>query len=99
MGDSTELFRREALHAQTKHLIGEVVLSRPLSFTWLTLVSLVFAAAIIAFLALASYTRKEEKMVSDPNLPPRFSPAPYSLLRTNRLCQPIPMHRSKALRP
>ena len=68
MGDSTELFRREALHAQTKHLIGEVVLYRPLSFAWLTLVSLVFAAAIIAFLALASYTRKEEKMVSDPNL-------------------------------
>jgi hypothetical protein len=29
---------------------------------------LVFAAAIIAFLVLASYTRKEEKMVSDPNL-------------------------------
>jgi membrane glycosyltransferase len=69
MGDGTELFRREALHAQTKHLIGEVVLYRPLSFAWLTLVSLVFAAAIIAFLALASYTRKEEKMVSDPNLP------------------------------
>ncbi|AMS31779.1 hypothetical protein AEM42_04040 [Betaproteobacteria bacterium UKL13-2] len=67
MGDSTELFRREALHAQTKHLIGEVVLYRPLSFTWLTLVSLVFAAAIIAFLVLASYTRKEEKMVSDPH--------------------------------
>jgi membrane fusion protein len=68
MGDGTELFRREALHAQTKHLIGEVVLYRPLSFAWLTLVSLVFAAAIIAFLVLASYTRKEEKMVSDPNL-------------------------------
>ena len=68
MGDGTELFRREALHAQTKHLIGEVVLYRPLSFTLLTLVSLVFAAAIIAFLALASYTRKEEKMVFDPNL-------------------------------
>jgi hypothetical protein len=45
-----------------------VVLYRPLSFAWLTLVSLVFAAAIIAFLALASYTRKEEKMVSDHNL-------------------------------
>jgi positive regulator of sigma E activity len=44
------------------------VLYRPLSFAWLTLVSLVFAAAIIAFLVLASYTRKEEKMVSDPNL-------------------------------
>ena len=70
MGDGTELFRMEALHAQTKHLIGEVVLYRPLSFIWLTLVSLVFAAAIIAFLALASYTRKEEKMVSDPNLLP-----------------------------
>ena len=68
MGDGTELFRMEALHAQTKHLIGEVVLYRPLSFAWLTLVSLVFAAAIIAFLVLASYTRKEEKMVSDPNL-------------------------------
>jgi hypothetical protein len=72
MGDGTELFRREALHAQTKHLIGEVVLYRPLSFAWLTLVSLVFAAAIIAFLALASYTRKEEKMVSDP----QFIPTP-----------------------
>ncbi|MFN5995262.1 MAG: hypothetical protein ACK45Y_14345 [Betaproteobacteria bacterium] len=71
MGDGTELFRMEALHAQTKHLIGEVVLYRPLSFAWLTLVSLVFAAAIIAFLVLASYTRKEEKMVSDPNLLPR----------------------------
>ncbi|MCA3042157.1 MAG: hypothetical protein ING51_04005 [Rhodocyclaceae bacterium] len=59
MGDSTELFRRQALQAQTKNLIGEVVLYRPLSFTWLTLVSLVFATAIIAFLALASYTRKE----------------------------------------
>ena len=59
MGDSTELFRRQALQAQTKNLIGEVVLYRPLSFAWLTLVSLVFASAIIAFLALASYTRKE----------------------------------------
>ncbi|MFO0215664.1 MAG: hypothetical protein ACK511_06535, partial [Burkholderiales bacterium] len=47
------------LQAQTKNLIGEVVLYRPLSFAWLTLVSLVFASAIIAFLALASYTRKE----------------------------------------
>jgi hypothetical protein len=36
---------------------------------------LVFAAAIIAFLVLASYTRKEEKMVSDPNL---LSPASRS---------------------
>ena len=91
MGDGTELFRREALHAQTKHLIGEVVLYRPLSFAWLTLVSLVFAAAIIAFLALASYTRKEEKMVSDPNLPHFLIFAPI----TNR----VNAHFSAAIRP
>jgi hypothetical protein len=43
------------------------MVSDPNLLKW-CLTPIYLAAAIIAFLALASYTRKEEKMVSDPNL-------------------------------
>lgn len=59
MSSSGELFRIEALQAQTKNLIGEVVLYRPLSFSLITIATVLFASAIVAFLVLASYTRKE----------------------------------------
>jgi membrane fusion protein len=59
MAQGTELFRIAALQAQTKNLIGEVVLYRPVSFFLLTIATVAIAVAIIAFVSLASYTRKE----------------------------------------
>jgi membrane fusion protein len=56
---NTELFRKEVIDAQSKNLIGDVVLYRPISFTWLTLAALVITVSIVAFITIGEYTRKE----------------------------------------
>jgi membrane fusion protein len=56
---NTELFRKEAIDAQSKNLIGDVVLYRPISFTWITLAALVITTSIVAFITIGEYTRKE----------------------------------------
>ncbi|SFD27576.1 HlyD family secretion protein [Collimonas sp. OK412] len=51
------LFREQALAAQQTKWLGDIVLVRPLSFTFLTAFAVVLAAIICAFLAWGSYTR------------------------------------------
>lgn len=51
------LFRDQALAAQQTKWLGDIVLIRPLSFTFLTVFSVILAALICAFLAWGSYTK------------------------------------------
>jgi membrane fusion protein len=53
------LFREEALGAQVDRLYGATLTARSPALTLLTLGAAVMAAAIISFLVLAHYTRKE----------------------------------------
>ncbi|MGH8146146.1 MAG: HlyD family secretion protein [Rhodanobacteraceae bacterium] len=53
------LFRREVLQAQHGQWLGAINLATPLSFKWWTLLALTLAVAIVAFLALGHYTRRE----------------------------------------
>jgi membrane fusion protein len=58
MPDARSLFRPEALQAQRQQWLGRVQLVRPLSLTALTAGVVLVALALVAFLALAQYTRK-----------------------------------------
>jgi membrane fusion protein len=55
----SSLFRKEAVNARRQHLLGEVVLSQPLSFSVLAILLVVISATAIAFISIASYARKE----------------------------------------
>ncbi len=55
---SRPLFRDEALQARQGNWLGRVQLIRPLTLDLVTVVVLLIAAAIVAFLSLAQYTRK-----------------------------------------
>lgn len=55
----SSLFRKEAVNARRQHLLGEVVLSQPLSFSVLAILLVVISATAIAFISFASYARKE----------------------------------------
>ncbi|MCK6373984.1 MAG: HlyD family efflux transporter periplasmic adaptor subunit [Zoogloea sp.] len=52
------LFRTEALEAQRTNWLGPVVLAQPLSFAVFALVAALCGAALIAFFALGSYTKR-----------------------------------------
>jgi membrane fusion protein len=54
----TELFRREVLDDPQRHGLGSIALTRPLSFTLLTVAALAVAVGVAAFLTLGEYTRK-----------------------------------------
>jgi membrane fusion protein len=56
MGD---LFRKEMLRAQRGQWLGAINLATPLSFKWWSALALVLAGAILAFLILGHYTRRE----------------------------------------
>ena len=58
MPDARSLFRPEALETQRQQWLGRVQLVRPLSLTVLTAGVVAVALALVAFLALAQYTRK-----------------------------------------
>lgn len=53
-------FREEALEAKTERFAGEVVLYRPLSFLWLSMMCLLVTAALGFFVAWGEYTSKEK---------------------------------------
>jgi membrane fusion protein len=53
-----DLFRREALDFNREKSLGDVMLVRPIAFSLLTLLAVVFAAAVIVFACSAEYTRK-----------------------------------------
>lgn len=52
------LFRSEALAARQSNWLGDIVLVRPVSFTVMTLVSLLLAAMVVSFFIYGSYTRR-----------------------------------------
>src|SRR5258708_8255766 len=57
MGDRS-LFRKELEQARADSWLGKVILTRPVSFTFMCAAALVFAAALGAFFIFGEYTRK-----------------------------------------
>ena len=55
---SYNLFRKEALDAKQAKWTGTIILSRPFSFTYLTICALCIALVIIAFAIWGSYTKR-----------------------------------------
>lgn len=55
---SSNLFRKEALDAKQAKWTGNIILSRPFSFTFLTICALCIALVIIAFTIWGSYTKR-----------------------------------------
>jgi membrane fusion protein len=55
---STQLFRAEALNARQIKWLGNIVLIRPVSFTFLCLFAGLAAATVMFFLAFGSYTKR-----------------------------------------
>lgn len=55
---SSNLFRKEVLDAKQAKWTGNIILSRPLSFTFLTICALCIALVIIAFAIWGSYTKR-----------------------------------------
>ena len=55
---SQELFRREALEARRTSWLGAISLAQPMQLWLLTLMAVLAALAIVAFLALGIYTRR-----------------------------------------
>lgn len=53
-----KLFRDEALKANQVKWVGDIILIRPVSFTFLTLFAVAIALAIVAFLIWGSYTKR-----------------------------------------
>ncbi len=53
-----DLFRREALDFNREKSFGDVILTRPISFSLLTFFAVFFAIAIVVFAFCAQYTRK-----------------------------------------
>ena len=54
----SKLFRDEVFDAKRDTWLGQIVLIRPISFTFLTIATVALAAAVLAFLFLGEYTRK-----------------------------------------
>lgn len=52
------LFRSQALSAQQPKWLGEIVLVRPISFAFLTLLAVMFAGIVCAFLIWGNYTKR-----------------------------------------
>ena len=55
---SSDLFRKEVLEAKQVKWTGNIILSRPFSFTFLTICALWVALVIIAFAIWGSYTKR-----------------------------------------
>lgn len=56
------LFRHQALTSQQPKWMGEIVLIRPISFTFLTLFAVALASIVCAFLIWGSYTKRSTVM-------------------------------------
>lgn len=57
-----DLFRQEAIKAQSNKLDGEVIIAQPVSATLLTLSLMAAVAAVFVFLSTSSFNRKETVM-------------------------------------
>lgn len=58
MTSKTPLFRLEALASRQGNWLGDIVLVRPVSFTVLTLIAVLFAALVVTFFIYGSYTKR-----------------------------------------
>ncbi len=56
--EQSKLFRQEVFDAKRDTWLGQIVLIRPISFTFLTIATIALAAAVLVFLFLGEYTRK-----------------------------------------
>ncbi|MHA5869260.1 HlyD family secretion protein, partial [Pseudomonas aeruginosa] len=52
------MFRQKALDAQHAGGLGEIVLIRPVSFTFLTLLAAAMALLVVGFFLFGSYTKR-----------------------------------------
>jgi membrane fusion protein len=52
------LFRQAALAAQKNHWLGTILIIRPLSYGLLTLIAILFAAMVVAFMIWGTYTKR-----------------------------------------
>ncbi|KQT36442.1 HlyD family secretion protein [Methylophilus sp. Leaf414] len=52
------LFRQAALVAQKNHWLGTILIIRPLSYGLLTLIAILFAAMVVAFMVWGTYTKR-----------------------------------------
>lgn len=55
---SNKLFREEVLKEKTNKWVGEIVIIRPLSFTFYSVFSLILILIIVIFFMYGSYTKK-----------------------------------------
>jgi membrane fusion protein len=58
LASEKQLFRREAIEAKQTRWLGNILLTRPLSFSLLTAISAGLALTLIAFLIIGSYTKR-----------------------------------------
>jgi len=52
------LFRHAALNAQKNQWLGKILLIRPMSYVYLTLMAMLFAGIVIAFMVWGTYTKR-----------------------------------------
>lgn len=52
------LFRKEVLSAKQNEFMGQILLMRPVSFAWLTALTIAIGFAIVAFFAWGEYTKR-----------------------------------------
>jgi membrane fusion protein len=57
--DMSSLFRKEVIDSHRQQLLGDAVLSQPLSFSVFALLLVLIVAAAITFISFGSYARKE----------------------------------------
>lgn len=56
------LFRHAALNAQKNQWLGKILLIRPMSYVYLTLMAMFFAGVVIAFMVWGTYTKRSTVM-------------------------------------
>ncbi|KVM88440.1 HlyD family secretion protein [Burkholderia stagnalis] len=81
---NSPLFRDEARSALSARMIGEIILVRPISFTFLTVMATCMAAAVSLLFAFGSYTRRttvEGVVVPDAGLVKVYAQQPGIVLR------------------
>ena len=52
------LYRHAALNAHKNHWLGKILLIRPLSYSLLTMMAILFAAMVLAFMVWGTYTKR-----------------------------------------
>lgn len=80
----SRLYRSEAIKARHTNWLGDIILVRPLSFTYLTICMLLFAGTIVAFMMWGSYTKRSTVMgqlIPDTGLLRIYVPQPGIVLQ------------------